>query len=145
MTPTLLGRLQTRWVMVWTVGLLWLLAVGPLLPFAGPTNAAVYFAGLSTLVLVSILGTGWELVYHAAQQFRWDKDWPTLLGLVFGVTEGFVIYQLLSRGVPWSIGPIEPVPFAWQFGSVWAAIWVVTTGPIRILFPRWRFSGGRFW
>ena len=145
MTPTLLGRLQTRWVLVWTVGLIWVLVVGPLLPLAGPTTATVYFTGFTTLVLVSIVGTGWELIYHLFQQFRWDKDWPTVLGLVLGVTEGFVVYQLLSIDVPWNVDPVSPAPFAWQFGTVWAAIWAVTNGPIRIFFPRWRFSGGQFW
>ena len=57
MTPTLAGRLQTRWVMVWTIGLAWVLLVGPFLPFAGPTFAAVWSAGVASLVLVSVLGT----------------------------------------------------------------------------------------
>lgn len=145
MTPTLLGRLQTRWIMVWTVGLAWLLLVGPWLPFAGPTASTVYFTGVTTLVLVSVLGTAWELVYHAIQQFRWDKDWPTLFGLLVGVTEGTVVYRLLSMDLPWNVDPITPAPFIWQFGTVWFAIWAVTNGPIRIFFPRWRFAGGRFW
>ncbi|MEM8746098.1 MAG: hypothetical protein AAGF91_05295 [Actinomycetota bacterium] len=145
MTPTLLGRLQTRWVMVWTVGLAWLLIVGPWLPLAGPTTANVYENGLAALVLVAVVGTLWELVYHGLQQLRWDKDWPTVLGLVLGVSEGIVVYHLLLNGLPWDIGRISPLPFAWQFGSIWVAIWAVTNGPIRILVPRWRFAGGRFW
>lgn len=141
MTPTLLGRLQTRWIMVWTVGLVWLLVVGPLLPLAGPN---VYTTGLASLVLVAVLGTAWECIYHLLQQFRWDKDWPTLLGLVLGITEGAVVYQLLDRGLPWETAAITPAPFVWQFGTVWLAIWAFTNGPIRIFFPRWRFEGGRF-
>ncbi|MEL6983124.1 MAG: hypothetical protein AAFO29_11930 [Actinomycetota bacterium] len=144
MTPTLLGRIQTRWVLVWTVGLAWLLLVGPVLPLAGPT-AGVYRTGLASLVLVSIVGTIWELAYHAVQQLRWDKDWPTLLGLVLGVSEGLVVHRLLSLGLPWSVPPVNPAAFIWQFGTVWVAIWAVANGPIRILFPRWRFAGGRFW
>lgn len=145
MTPTLLGRIQTRWVMVWTVGVVWLLAVGPWLPLAGPTTATVYTTGLATLVLVAVLGTVWECIYHLAQQLRWDKDWPTVLGLILGVSEAAVVYQFLRRDIPFDVDPVTPGPFAWQFGSVWLAIWAVTNGPIRILFPRWRFAGGRFW
>ncbi len=145
MTPTLLGRIQTRWVLVWTVGLVWLLAAGPWLPLAGPTTMSVYRTGLASLVLVSVVGTLWEFAYHAVQQLRWDKDWPTVLGLVLGVSEGVVVYQLLRRGLPWPVGPIDPAPFVWQFGTVWILIWMVANGPIRILFPRWRFAGGRFW
>lgn len=144
MTPTLFGRIQTRWVLVWTVGLLWLLIIGPQLPLAGPI-AGVYRTGLASLVLVSIVGTVWEFGYHALQQLRWDKDWPSLLGLVLGLTEGVVVFQLLALGVPWSVPPANPLSFTWQFGTVWVAIWAVANGPIRILFPRWRFAGGRFW
>ena len=27
---------------------------------------------------------GWEFLYHGLQQFRWEKDWPTLFGLSAG-------------------------------------------------------------
>ena len=145
MTPTLLGRIQTRWVLVWTVGLLWLLVVGPWLPLAGPTTATVWHTGLAALVLVSVVGTAWELAYHAVQQLRWDKDWPTLLGLLLGLSEGVVVYRLLQLGLPWQVDAITPAPFAWQFGTIWVVIWAVANGPIRVLFPRWRFAGGRFW
>lgn len=145
MTPTLFGRLQTRFVLVWTVGLAWLFAFGPLLPMAGPSATNVYRTGIASLILVSVLGVAWELLYHLAQQIRWDKDWPTLFGLVLGLSEGFVIYHVLRAGLPWQTDAISPHPFAWQFGTIWVAIWVVSNGPIRILFPRWRFAGGRFW
>jgi len=144
MTPTLLGRIQTRWVMVWTVGVVWVLVVGPFLPVAGPT-ATVYSAGLAALLMTALVGTAWEFAYHAVQQLRWDKDWPTILGLVLGVSEGAVVYQLLANGVPWAIPGFALTPFVWQFGTVWVAIWIVVNGPLRIFFPRWRFMGGRFW
>lgn len=145
MTPTLLGRLQTRLVMVATVGLAWILIVGPWLPLAGPTARQVHRTGIATLILVAALGLVWEVIYHGLQQLRWDKDWPTLLGLLVGASEGWLVYQLLIRGIPWSNGPLQPEPFLWQFGTTWCVIWAVTNGPIRVLFPRWRFAGGRFW
>ena len=144
MTPTLKGRLQTRWIMVWTIGLAWTLFIGPLLPLAGP-RFTVYHTGITALVLVSVVGTAWEFLYHGLQQLRWDKDWPTALGLFLGVTEGFAVYQLLQRGLPWETFAVTPGPFVWQFGTVWLSIWVFTNGPIRVLFPRWRFAGGQFW
>jgi len=143
MTPTLWGRIQTRWVMIFTVGLTWLIVIGPILPLAGPVRG-VYVTGLATLVLTAVVGTVWELAYHAIQQLRWDKDWPTILGLVLGLTEGVVVYQLLERNIPWDIAGLEVAPFVWQFGTVWIAIWVFVNGPLRVLFPRWRFAGGRF-
>lgn len=144
MTPTLAGRLQTRWVMVWTVGLLWLIVAGPFLPLAGAASA-VYMNGLAALVLVSVLGVGWELLYHGLQQFRWDKDWPIILGLVLGISEGALVYWFLSMGFPWVAPGLALGAFAWQFATVWIVIWMVVNGPLRIFFPRWRFAGGRFW
>ena len=143
MTPTLWGRVQTRWIMIATVGVAWTLLVGPMLPMAGPT-AGVYRAGAAALLLTAVVGTLWELIYHGLQQFRWDKDWPTGLGLVLGVSEGVVVYQLLARDIPWSVDGLAVGPFAWQFATVWIAIWAAVNGPVRVLFPRWRFAGGRF-
>lgn len=145
MTPTLAGRLQTRWVTLWTIGLCWVLLVGPALPLAGPTTAAVQMTGIATLLVVSVVGTAWEFLYHLVQQLRWDKDWPTLFGLLVAVPEGILAHQVLSRGIPWEVPGLSGVAFGWQFGTVWLVIWAVTNGPIRILFPRWRFAGGRFW
>jgi len=145
MTPTLLGRIQTRWVLLWTMGLAWILVVGPFLPLAGPSAGAVWLAGFRTLLVVSVVGTAWEFVYHGLQQLRWDKDWPTLFGLLVGLNEGAVAYLLLRNGLPLAIPGITLAPFVWQFGTVWLVVWAVSNGPIRILFPRWRFAGGRFW
>ncbi len=145
MTPTLLGRIQTRWVLLWTIGLAWVLVVGPFLPLAGPSVGAVWLAGFRTLLIVSIVGTAWEFVYHGLQQLRWDKDWPTLFGLLVGLNEGAVAYVLLRNGLPLAIPGLTVAPFVWQFGTVWLVVWAVSNGPIRVLFPRWRFAGGRFW
>ena len=144
MTPTLAGRIQTRLVMLATVGLAWLFIVGPFLPLAGPAMG-VYSAGLAALLLTAVVGIAWELLYHALQQFRWDKDWPTVFGLILGLSEGFVVYQLLSRDIPWALTGLAPWPFVWQFGTIWVLIWVVVNGPLRVVFPRWRFAGGQFW
>ena len=71
MTPTLWGRIQTRWVMVWTVGVAWLFIVGPFLPLAGPTMG-VYTNGVGALVLTAVVGTAWEFVYHACLLYTSD-------------------------------------------------------------------------
>lgn len=129
--------------MLSTVGLAWLFIVGPFLPLAGPVMG-VYSAGLAALLLTAVVGILWEFAYHAAQQLRWDKDWPTVFGLLLGLSEGFVVYQLLSRGIPWTLDGLQPFPFAWQFGTIWVAVWAFVNGPLRVMFPRWRFAGGRF-
>ena len=143
MTPTLWGRIQTRWIMLWTVGLAWLIVVGPILPLAGPV-VGVYSAGVAALVLTSVVGTGLEFLYHGLQQLRWDKDWPTILGLVLGLFEGWIVFELLSRNLPWMIEGLAWQAFAWQFGTIWVVVWCVVNGPLRVAFPRWRFAGGEF-
>lgn len=142
MTPTLAGRLQTRWFMLATVGVAWTLAVGPLLPGGGDLVSVARVGGV-TLLVAAAVGTAWELAYHALQQLRWEKDWPTLFALLVGLPEGIVAYRVLASGVI-PIDPPDPVAFAWLFGTTWLVVWAVTSGPVRILFPRWRFRGGRF-
>ena len=142
MTPTLAGRLQTRWTMLATVGVVWTIAAGPFLPGAADATT-VFRTGLTALVLVAVVGTVWELLYHLLQQLRWEKDWPILFGLLLGIPEGIVAYRLLATG-SFGVGDPGPATFAWLFATTWLVIWLVTNGPIRILFPRWRFNGGRF-
>lgn len=142
MTPTLAGRIQTRWISLATVGLGWTLVVGPLLPGGGGL-ASVAVVGGTTLLLVAAVGTLWELLYHGIQQLRWEKDWPTLFALLVGIPEGIVVHRLLSSDVVPVEAP-DPAAFAWLFATTWVVVWAVTSGPVRILFPRWRFRGGRF-
>jgi len=146
MTPTLLGRIQTRLFLVATVAVLWTLAVGPLLvPLAGDEAnlGDVYRLAFGALVLVAVVGIAWELLYHGLQQFRWEKDWPTLFGLITGVPEGVVVAVLLSAGLPWDVGDLPIAAFVVHFATTWLVIWLTANGPMRVVFIRWRYRGGR--
>lgn len=142
MTPTLFGRIQTRVFIVVTLGVLWTALITPVLPGSAPLGDK-YAVTYRALALVLILGLLWELVYHGLQQFRWEKDWPTLFGLVTGINEGIVVYLLLSAGVPWDVGDVPVDAFVVHFTTTWIAIWLVANGPMRVVFIRWRFRGGR--
>ena len=97
MTPTLLGRIQTRLALLLVVGLGWTLLVTPFLPAGGAPIGERYGATLSALVLVGLFGVVlWEPLYHGLQQLRWEKDWPTGLGLVTAVPEGILTYVVLG-------------------------------------------------
>ena len=137
MTPTLLGRLQTRLLVTAVIGGAWTALLAPILP-AGA--GGMFRSAFALIGLVILLGLGWELVYHGLQQLRWEKDWPTMLGLVTGITEGLLVWIIAAR-----TGPSIPASaFVVHFGTTWLLIWAFVNGPIRVIAPRWRFRGGRF-
>jgi hypothetical protein len=144
MTPTLFGRFQTRIFLVVVVGTLWTLLVGPFLPRpTGATLGDVYGTAFAALLVVLVAGLVWELSYHAAQQLRWEKDWPTLFGLITGINEGIAAYVLLRSGVLVDRGEVPSLTFAVHFATTWIVLWLWVNGPMRVLFIRWRFRGGR--
>ena len=80
-------------------------------------------------------------------QFRWEKDWPTLFGLVTCVNEGALIILLLKLDAVPGLGvdgsDVSIAAFVIDFLVIWMTIWVWTNGPMRVPFLHWRFFGGR--
>jgi hypothetical protein len=138
MLLTLSGRIITRIVVTLVIGGLVTLVITPLLP-----NDAGYDDTFMILLVVTVLGVLWELVYHGIQQFRWEKDWPTLFGYVTMLNEGALVYLLVRLGaVP---GVSDDLPFSTfviHFFIVWNVVWLWVNGPMRVPFIRWRFRGG---
>ncbi len=143
MVPTLTGRIQTRIFLLAVVGGLITLIIVPFLPGSASLGDK-YRNGFLVLLSVAVVGVLWELLYHLLMQWRWEKDWPTLFGLVEGVPEGVLIWILLSAGaIPGIVGSVSGVAFLIQFVLVWLGVWLVANGPMRVPFIRWRFRGGR--
>ena len=143
MVPTLTGRIQTRIFLLAVVGGLITLIIVPILPGSAPLGDK-YQDGFLVLLSVAVVGVLWELLYHLLMQWRWEKDWPTLFGLVEGVPEGALIWILLNAGtIPGIAGRVGGVAFLIQFILVWLGVWLVANGPMRVPFIRWRFHGGR--
>jgi hypothetical protein len=141
--PTLNGRIQTRIFLLAVVGGLITLIIVPFLPGSAPLGDK-YRDGFLVLASVAVLGVLWELLYHLLMQWRWEKDWPTLFGLVEGAPEGALIWILLSVGaIPGIVGKVSGAAFLIQFVLVWLGVWLVANGPMRVPFIRWRFHGGR--
>jgi hypothetical protein len=135
--PTLAGRVQTRLFVLATVGA----ALTALLTLLLPMSFADAYL---VLLAVAVIGVGWELLYHLLMQFRWDKDWPTMFGLVTAVPEGLAMWVLLDLGlVPGVEGPVTWWAFAVMFTVVWLGQWLFVNGPMRVLFVKWRLRGGR--
>lgn len=140
MTPTLVGRIQTRILLLASVGLLWTIIVVPFLPKFGAPIGDVYSATITALILVGTVGLGFEVLYHLIQQYRWEKDWPILYGLLVGIPEAIVTYILISA-------LFDPAPnavtFFIHFSTTWVLVWLAAVGPLRMVVLRWRFNGGR--
>ncbi|EFC83546.1 hypothetical protein CcI49_24190 [Frankia sp. CcI49] len=142
MVPTLAGRLQTRLFLLATVGVVLTVLVTPLLPVDAPLGTA-YRASFGVLFAVALLGLGWELAYHGLQQFRWEKDWPTMFGLLTALNEGLLVWLAVrADAVPGAAG-LAGSAFVIHFGVVWVGVWLCANGPMRVPFLRWRFHGGR--
>lgn len=130
MTPTLIGRWQTRYLLLITVGLFWTL----------PFVLVFGRVPLINLGLVIVLGFFWDILYNALQKLRWDRDWPPAFQLAAGVVEGIAVFivDLLLRL------EVSPLVFLVHYGIVWTAVFLMTQGPMRFLFPRWRYRGGQW-
>lgn len=144
MTPTLRGRIETRLALVVFVALPWTAVVIPVAAAgSGVPLGNAYSLGFRAVLALGVLGVAWEAVYHAAQQLRWERDWPTVLGLVTAINEGIVLYLVLRAGVA-AGGEVPVRVFSVHFATTWLVLWMAVHGPVRVLFPMWRFRGGRF-
>ncbi len=137
MTPTLIGRIQTRIFLMLFLALPWILLITPVLPGTGDAPlSTVYRMSLRAWLYVLVIGcVVWEPIYHLLQQFRWEKDWPTPFAWLVGAFEGFVVWLLLDN-VRW-------YTFLILFATTWTLVWLAAIGPIRVVLIRWRFRGGR--
>ena len=134
-TPTLLGRWQTRLLLLLTVGVLCSL---PFVLVVGPTP-------LLTLGLVLILGCGWDCLYDFIQRGRWDQDWPAAYQFFAGVWEGLATFGVGLFLSKW-FGPLAtpPLTFLAHYSVVWTATFLASQSLLRIIFPRWRYRGGQW-
>jgi L-asparagine transporter-like permease len=135
-TPTLAGRWQTRLAMLATLGL------AVTIVFALLSRDARVFA-----VLMYVFGFGvvWDWVWIRLQQLRWDRDWPAAFQVGSGLVEGAWLYALIALvGLPLiARNSVGLGFFAGQYGLVWLVTFIWVQGPMRAVFPRWRYHGGR--
>jgi hypothetical protein len=142
MTLTLLGRWQTRILLLSTIGML------VTLPFSLGILGSASSNYLSILVWIGIFGLGWDILYDRMQKFRWDRDWPATFQLLAGIWEGVFLLSVLN-GLEIALPGIEELPidlttFIFHYSSVWLAVFLASQSLMRILFPHWRFRGGKW-
>ncbi|KIA62796.1 hypothetical protein [Nocardia vulneris] len=146
MLPTLNGRIQTRVLALSVIGAFVALLITPLLPTGSLSLGQAYRVTLSVLLATVLVGVLWELLYHFLQQFRWEKDWPTLFGFLTVINEGALMWVLVDHTtivLPEHLHP-SLTAFLIQFVLTWMVFWLIVNGPLRVPFHRWRFQGGRF-
>jgi hypothetical protein len=142
--PTLLGRIQTRIFVLALIGSLATLVVSLVLPSAPDSLSDTYQTTFAVLIAVAVLGIGWEFVYHGLMQFRWEKDWPMLFGLLTAVNEGALVWFLIKAdAIPGVSSDLAFSTFLVDFAVVWLATFLFVNGPMRVPFLRWRHNGGR--
>lgn len=145
MTPTLLGRWQTRLFLLSTVGLFITLVVGFLFKdFVTP---------LALLGYVLLFGFIWDILYNFLQSLRWDRDWPPLFLAGGGLLEALWVWGLVKANYLWAVLGLAGLPgvdtglsltqFAIHYGMVFAAVLLMMLGPMKVIFLKWRFRGGQ--
>ncbi|EWC63684.1 hypothetical protein UO65_0981 [Actinokineospora spheciospongiae] len=141
MTPTLLGRWQSRLFVLATAGLLWTLLLTPLLPVGFATTRETYAGTFAAIGVTAAVGLVlWEPLYQFLQQFRWEKDWPAMFTLLEGIPEGVVVFFLLRDVLGFDV---RATPFLIHFGTTWLVVFLCLHGPLRVVSVRWRFRAGR--
>jgi hypothetical protein len=140
MTPTLIGRWQTRLLLLGTLGVI------ITIPFS-LSGDSLYF---QILLSVALLGCIWDIGYNFLQTLRWDRDWSALLQLVAGIWEAFFIYipfkflirDILKLNLLNSEIPLDK--FLLHYFCVWLSVFIASQTIMRVIFPRWRFLGGQW-
>lgn len=138
MTPTLIGRWQTRLFVLATVGAIVTAIFGVLYD-----DFQTVFALLGYVLVFGLL---WDIPYRVLQTYRWDNDWPPAYLFITGVFEGIFIWVFVKV---WNTPPgvaagITLPQFIAHYSMVWLALFIVIFSVLRTMFPRWRFQGGRF-
>lgn len=145
MTPILFGRWQTRVFLLATVGLI------VSLPFAfgiiGPNPDGNFHPIFFWVIFwVGVLGLLWDILYNYLQQYLWDHDWPGVLQFFACIAEGIVLALLLKFvGLPFiDRNAFNLEWFIVQYTAVSVIAYFLSWAVMRILFPRWRFRGGKW-
>ena len=137
MTPTILGRWQTRILLMATIGLI------ITLPFAGFANP--FYTPFVILLYVTLLGLGWDVLYNALQTLRWDRDWPPIFFLFGAILEAAFLWGLLNMvPLPGVTRQLTLGAFTLHYLTVWLTTFLVMLGPLKMFFLQWRFQGGEW-
>jgi hypothetical protein len=99
----------------------------------------------AVLIYVFVFGILWDGLWILLQKLRWDRDWPAAFQVGSAIIEGVWLYGLIALvGLPLiARNSVGFGLFVAQYGLVWLVTFAWVQGPMRALFPRWRYNGGR--
>jgi hypothetical protein len=144
MLPTLSGRIQTRLLLFFIIGLpatfLW----------SWYNEARLPIISFPYIMLVSVLLVGLLLdpVYIYLQGFRWDQDWPFAFQLAsmifeFGVVIGIIMYSRHPYIPAVALRTNDDLLFiSSHFVSVLIPSFLLLLGPLQVFLVRWRYKSG---
>jgi hypothetical protein len=138
MTPTLRGRWQTRVLMNLTVGVL----VSALFGLWWEDVSTAFVA----LGYITAFGLVWDVGYIRLQAWRWDHDWPPVLFLLGAGWEIGILGVVMRTGALPGLAPdFGVLSLGLQYSTIGLLSFLLMFGPMRVIFPRWRFRGGQWW
>ena len=165
MTPTLLGRWQTRILLFLVLGLpitlafaVWLAidetgGSGATLPpwviAIGPSPWRIDIRPIQILCMLLLIGIVLDIIYILFQRLRWDRDWPFAFQFLVSIGEFIVVLTLISADVvpfmPAQWMSADDIPyFVLHFSLVFIPSFIALLGVIQIFLIRWRFKGGEW-
>lgn len=154
MTPTLLGRIQTRILLFIVFGLpITLLFSIYLSDWVVPPTNVTPFLVLATLLIVGLI---LDPVYIYLQRFRWDHDWPFAFQFFFSIIEFLIVLLIVWTDIlPYlpasdivdTSGQLNwnaVLTFTSHFFLVFIPSFISLLGFVQIFMVRWRFKGGEW-
>jgi hypothetical protein len=138
MTPTLIGRWQSRIFLLATIGVLFTL------PFAFSSGfQQINFIYFWILFYVGAFGLLWDILYTFLQKFFWDHDWPGIIQLFAAIAEGIFLGLIINLvSLPFISEKPDLLTYVTHYSVVWVAVYCASWVVMRLLFPRARFRGG---
>ncbi|MEZ5856212.1 MAG: hypothetical protein R3D67_16215 [Hyphomicrobiaceae bacterium] len=153
MTPTLLGRWQTRILLYIFIGLpvtliyaWWLSAwrFSSVYTWLPPYELTVFQDPFKFITALLILGLVLDVLYIQIQRFHWDQDWPFAYQFFFSILEFFILFYAMDYGFLDFMFPDGRIPFStasWHFTWVFVPSFIALLGLVQIFLVRWRFKG----
>lgn len=136
MTPILVGRWQTLTFLILCVGVPVTLIFGAIIQDMMTPLAVLGYAYVQGMVLA--------VVYNMIQKRRWERDWSPLIFTMTGIIEAILLFiYIRSDYLPMVANDLPVQLFVIHYSAVWLSMFVFAWGGMKIIFPWWRFRGGR--